>query len=56
MQSYNLYGFGLSETNDYALRGYARIEIKADSSFSLYHIRYNDIDHPILMIDNGIAK
>ena len=56
LQSYNLYKYGLSETNDYALRGYAVIEVNADSTFSVYQVRYNDIDNPVARIVNGVAQ
>ncbi len=56
LQSYNLYKYGLSETNDYALRGYSVIEINADSSFSVYHIRYNNVENRVARIVNGVAQ
>ena len=56
LQSYNLYKYGLSETDDYALRGYAVIEVNADSTFSVYHVRYNDINNRVARIVNGVAQ
>ena len=56
LQSYNLYGYGMSEQNDYSLRGYAVINVNQDSSFDLYHIRYNDVDHRIVQIVGGVAQ
>ena len=56
LQSYNLYSQGLSETDDYVLRLDAKIIVKADHSFDLYQIRYNDIDHPVARILGGVAQ
>ena len=56
LESYNLYSLGLSDTDDYSLRGYAKIVIKADHSFDFYQYRYNDIDHPAARILNGVAQ
>lgn len=56
LQSYNLYKYGLSETNDYALRGYAVIEVNADATFSVYHVRYNDVDNRVARIIDGVAQ
>ena len=53
LQSYNLYQEGLSDTNDYSLRGYASIEIHSDSSFDLYHIRYTDVAERMLQISHS---
>ena len=55
LQSYNMYSMGLSDTNDYSLRGYAKITIHADSTFDYHQIRYNDLDHPALRIGNSVA-
>ena len=55
LQSYNMYSMGLSDTDDYSLRGYAKITIHADSSFDYHQIRYEDLDHPALRIENGVA-
>ena len=56
LESYNLYSYGLSETDDYALRGYSVIEVNADSSFSVYHIRYNNVENRVARIINGVAQ
>ena len=56
LQSYNLYSQGLSDTDDYHLRGYSKIMIHADSSFDLYQFRYNDIEHPTARILGGVAQ
>jgi len=55
LQSYNLYSLGVSDTNDYSLRGYAVINVKGDSSFDYYNVRYNDINHPTARILSGVA-
>lgn len=55
LQSYNMYSQGLSEENDYSLRGYAKITVHADSTFDFHQIRYNDIDHPVARILGGVA-
>ena len=55
LESYNMYSMGLSETDDYSLRGYSKIMINGDCTFDLYHFRYNDIEHPTLRILNGVA-
>ena len=55
LQSYNLYSLGVSDTDDYHLRGYAVIMVKGDSSFDYYNVRYNDVDHPIARILSGVA-
>ena len=55
LQSYNMYDYGLSEKNDYALRGYAKITVHADSSFDLHQFRYNNIAQAIPCIVNGVA-
>ncbi len=55
LQSYNMYSMGLSDTNDYSLRGYAKITVHADSTFDYHQIRYVDIEHPVACIVNGVA-
>ena len=55
LQSYNMYSMGLSETDDYSLRGYAKITIHQDATFDYHQIRYNDPDHPALCIENSVA-
>ena len=55
LQSYNMYSMGLSETDDYSLRGYAMITVHEDCSFDFYQIRYEDIEHPAARILNGVA-
>ena len=56
LQSYNLYKYGMSDTNDYALRGYAVIEIKSDHTFSYYNVRYNKTSDRIARILDGVAQ
>ena len=55
LQSYNLYDYGMSEEDDYHLRGYNVITIKGDSTFDLHNVRYNDVDHPITRVTAGVA-
>ena len=55
LQSYNMYSLGVSDTNDYSLRGYAVIEVKADSSFDYYNVRYNNVGKRIARIAGGVA-
>ena len=55
LQSYNMYSMGLSDTDDYSLRGYATITVHADSTFDYHQVRYNDIEHPAACIVGGVA-
>ena len=55
LESYNLFSLGLSDVDDYSLRGYSRIMINADSTFDLYHYRYNNVEHPTLRVLHGVA-
>ncbi len=53
LQSYNLYSQGLSDTDDYHLRGYQKIMINSDSTFDVYQIRYADTTKEMARIING---
>ena len=41
LQGYKLYQYGLSETEDYTMRGYSVIYINADCSFDFYGVLYD---------------
>ncbi len=41
LQGYNLYQYGLSESNDYIMRGYSIIQVNKDTTFDLYHVYYD---------------
>ena len=56
LQSYNMYSEGLSDIDDYHLRGYSKITIYGDSSFDLEQIRYNNVKNPEVRILGGIAQ
>ena len=57
LQSYNLYDYGLSKEDDYSLRGYSVIMVNgdADSTFDLYHIRYNAVDTRVARVRASVA-
>ena len=55
LQSYNMYSLGVSDNDDYHLRGYSIIMVKADSTFDYYNVRYNNVENKIARILSGIA-
>ncbi len=53
VQGYNLYRYGYSLSDDYALRGYSVIEINEKKNFDYYSVRFNNIGERIpLVIDS----
>ncbi|MBO4538886.1 MAG: hypothetical protein J5781_01305, partial [Clostridia bacterium] len=41
LQGYKLYQYGMSETEDYTMRGYSVIYVNADCSFDFYGVLYD---------------